>query len=160
MAWNRAARTVVALCVVLTAAVGCESSGEPGTAGPSPATASAGSSAAASGSSRREECTAVLAAGSAFASALNRFADGQGTLEELRSTADQLVEVGREAGTAVGDAWDRALADLEQRLAELRSALQQRPPQPDQVRAAGRAVVDALAAFARPCITPTPGTSS
>jgi type IV pilus biogenesis protein CpaD/CtpE len=158
MTRNRTSGVAIALCVMLAAVAGCDASSEPQSPGASPA-ATTSAAPTTSSPTQRDECTAVLAAGSEFSSALGRFVNGQGSLSELRSATDALVAAAQTAGAAVGDTLDATLAELTTRLSAMGSALQQRPPQPAQIRDAGKQVLDSLTSLGQLCATPAPGTS-
>jgi hypothetical protein len=134
--------------------IACESTNGGGTAATTSSPPAATTTAA-----KLPECVDVLAAGSMFADSVNSFVDGSATLDEVRSAGAGLRTAVEEAGDTVSGETKVRMDDLESALNELQTALQQSPPQLESVRAAGRQVVSALSALARPCTTPQPTTT-
>lgn len=153
--WTAAGRVVL---LVLTAwvLVACESTtgGGTTTATSSPTTTSATTTAV-----KLSECVDVLAAGSMFADSVNGFVDGSVTLDQVRSAGAELRTAVQEAGATVSGETKERMNDLESAIDDLQTALQQSPPQPASVRAAGRQVVSALSALAQPCTVTQPTTT-
>jgi hypothetical protein len=138
--------------------VACESGAGDGTAttttSPPAATATATTTAA-----KLAECTNVLAAGSMFADTVNRFVDGSATLDEVRAAGAGLRTAVQEAGATISGDVQARMNDLESALDDLQAAFQQSPPQVESIRAAGRQVVSALSALGSPCAATQPTTT-
>jgi hypothetical protein len=147
---------VALLMLAVSVLVACESSAGDGTATTttSPPAATATTTAA-----KLVECTDVLAAGSMFADTVTRFVDGSATLDEVRSAGAGLRTAVQEAGATVSGEVQARMNDLESALDNLQAALQQSPPQVESVRAAGRQVVSALSALGSPCAATQPTTT-
>jgi hypothetical protein len=149
---------VVVLLVTMVIAAACGSSGgRTETVAPSGSAApSTTSTPSVTVTANAVECGQVLAAGTELAAQLTGFVQGQTTLDQLTAAATQLLDTVNATMAAVGDAYRDTMTQLQSELQALQSALQQSPPQPASIRAAGQTVVSTLATLARPCISATP----
>jgi small-conductance mechanosensitive channel len=153
---SRGWRLLVALTVAAAALTACSAAAAP----PAPSASSAPPLTSAPGAApqARQECAAVTAAARTAADDLTAFLTGQGSLDQLRTSAQDLSTAISQARTALGadgSRLDAASAALQQLL----TALQAQPVDPTAVRAAARQVLTSLDEVISVCST-TSGTST
>ena len=157
----RTAGRVAALLVTVVVGAACGSSGgRTETVSPSPsATPNTTATPSATATPNAAGCEELLAAGTVFTDALTGFAQGQTSLDQLTTAAKQLLTTVDAAVGAATETYRDLLTQLQGELQAMQSALNQTPPVPSSIRAAGRKVVSTLAALARPCVSASPTTS-